>query len=46
LLPALAAGVSFQCSDLLASDLSSVGVLLLTEQCWDDQLISKVGGVL
>ncbi|WIA16583.1 hypothetical protein OEZ85_013251 [Tetradesmus obliquus] len=34
-------GVSFDCGDLLASDLSNVGVLLLTEQCWDDQLIAK-----
>jgi hypothetical protein len=38
------AGVSFECGDLLASDLSSVGVLLLTEQCWDDELIAKVSG--
>lgn len=41
-----AAGVSFDCGDLLASDLSNVGVLLLTEQCWDDQLMAKVGAAL
>jgi hypothetical protein len=43
---ALVAGVSFHCGDLLAGDLSSVGMLLLTEQCWDDQLIAKVGAAL
>lgn len=38
------AGVSFKCADLLTSDLSNVGVLMLTEQCWDKDLIDKVRG--
>lgn len=37
--------VSFQCGDLLTSDLSRVAVLVLTEQCWDQELIGMVGCV-
>lgn len=37
------AGVAFKCQDLLESDLSDVGVLMLTEQCWDQELVAKVG---
>jgi hypothetical protein len=42
--PVVLAGISFECGDLLASDLSNVGVLLLTAQCWDDAPIAKVTG--
>jgi hypothetical protein len=35
-------GVGFECGDLRASRLEGVGVLHLTEQCWDKALVEQV----
>ena len=40
------AGVSFNCGDLLGSCLEGVGVLQVTEQCWPEALLDKVGSLL
>lgn len=34
--------VEFMHGDLLESDLSNTGILVLTSQCWDDDLKTKV----
>ena len=41
---ALLSGVTFIPADLLSSQLADVGVLVLTNQCWDDDLMDKVRG--
>lgn len=35
-------GVHSVCGDLLGSDLSQVGVLVLADQCWDKSLLTQV----
>jgi hypothetical protein len=35
-------GVDFKCGDLRECSLTGVGVLQLTEQCWDSQLLDEV----
>ena len=35
-------GVQLHNADMLSSDLSGVGVLVLANQCWDEDLMAQV----